>query len=296
MIPASTYSHPDAMRDQVTIVTGAARGVGKGIAAALLERGAAVLLVDILDDVLSATTAEFTAAGHRAEKLVADLRDTDSAKRIVAAAVDSFGAVHGLVNNAVATNEPKRFVDLTLDDMALDHEVGPRATLLLMQAVHPLMVTAGGGAIVNLRLRRRHRRRTQVGRIRQCQGSHSRPDQGRRPGVGPRQHPSEYGLPICGVRRRQDVEGVQPRRLRQGAQSRSAETHRRRPHRHRRSRGIPPECRRDLHHRADDQRRRRHRLLPLTAEPKKPIATGTHQKGWSTKPFVVLALSWLSTL
>jgi NAD(P)-dependent dehydrogenase (short-subunit alcohol dehydrogenase family) len=58
--------------------------------------------------------------------------------------------VHGLVNNAIATNEPKAFVDITGEDFALGHEVGPRATFLLMQAVHPLMVAAGGGSIVNL--------------------------------------------------------------------------------------------------------------------------------------------------
>ena len=52
-----TYSHPDSMREHVAIVTGAAQGVGRGIAAALLERGASVLLVDILDEKLSATTA-----------------------------------------------------------------------------------------------------------------------------------------------------------------------------------------------------------------------------------------------
>jgi NAD(P)-dependent dehydrogenase (short-subunit alcohol dehydrogenase family) len=144
-----TYSHPDSMRGHVAIVTGAAQGVGKGIAAALLERGAAVLLVDILDDVLSATTAELKAAGQ-AEMLVADLRDPDSAQRIVAAAVDAFGAVHGLVNNAIATNEPKAFVDITTGDLALGYDVGPRATFLLMQAVHPVMVKAGGGSIVNL--------------------------------------------------------------------------------------------------------------------------------------------------
>ncbi|HTQ18005.1 MAG TPA: SDR family NAD(P)-dependent oxidoreductase, partial [Mycobacterium sp.] len=39
-----SYSHPDSMRGHVAIVTGAAQGVGKGIAAALLERGASVLL------------------------------------------------------------------------------------------------------------------------------------------------------------------------------------------------------------------------------------------------------------
>jgi NAD(P)-dependent dehydrogenase (short-subunit alcohol dehydrogenase family) len=144
-----TYSHPDSMRGHVAIVTGAARGVGKGIAAALLERGAAVFVVDILGDELSATTAELKELGP-VEMLVADLRNPDSAKRTVAGAVAAFGTVHGLVNNAIATNEPKAFVDISLGDFALGHDVGPRATFLLMQAVHPLMVEAGGGSIVNL--------------------------------------------------------------------------------------------------------------------------------------------------
>jgi NAD(P)-dependent dehydrogenase (short-subunit alcohol dehydrogenase family) len=64
--------------------------------------------------------------------------------------VDAFGTVHGLVNNAIATNEPKSFVDITVEDLALGYDVGPRATFLLMQAVHPLMVKAGGGSIVYL--------------------------------------------------------------------------------------------------------------------------------------------------
>lgn len=146
----STYTHPDSMRGHVAIVTGAARGVGKGISAALLERGASVLLVDILDDVLTTTTTEFTTAGHAAASLVADLRDPDNAQRIVTTSVETFGTVHGLVNNAIATNEPKPFVDITIDDLALGYDVGPRATFLLMQAVHSVMVEAGGGSIVNL--------------------------------------------------------------------------------------------------------------------------------------------------
>ena len=144
-----SYTHLDSMRGQVAVVTGAAQGVGKGIAAALLERGAAVLAVDIQQDVLAATTAELKAAGP-VEQLVADLRDPDSARRLAAAAVDAFGTVHGLVNNAIATNEPKAFVDITTEDLALGYDVGPRATFLLMQAVHPLMVKEGGGSIVNL--------------------------------------------------------------------------------------------------------------------------------------------------
>ncbi|MCV7352882.1 SDR family NAD(P)-dependent oxidoreductase [Mycobacterium parmense] len=143
------YTHASSMRGHAAIVTGAAQGVGKGVAAALLERGARVLLVDIQGDKLAATTAELAALGH-AEMLVADLRDPDSAGRIASAAADAFGAVHGLVNNAIATNEPKAFVDITVEDLALGYDVGPRATFLLMQAVHPLMVEAGGGSIVNL--------------------------------------------------------------------------------------------------------------------------------------------------
>jgi NAD(P)-dependent dehydrogenase (short-subunit alcohol dehydrogenase family) len=144
-----SYSHHDSMRGHVAIITGAAQGVGKGVAAALLERGAAVLLVDIKEEALAQTTTELKALGP-AEMLVADLRDPDSAQRIAAAAIGAFGTVHGLVNNAIATNEPKSFVDITVEDLALGYDVGPRATFLLMQAVHPLMVEAGGGSIVNL--------------------------------------------------------------------------------------------------------------------------------------------------
>lgn len=144
-----TYSHPDSMRGHVAIVTGAAQGVGKGVATALLERGAEVLLVDIQEEALGRTATELEAIG-RVEQLVEDLRDPDSARRIAAAALGAFGTVHGLVNNAIATNEPKAFVDITTEDLALGYDVGPRATFLLMQAVHPLMVEAGGGSIVNL--------------------------------------------------------------------------------------------------------------------------------------------------
>jgi NAD(P)-dependent dehydrogenase (short-subunit alcohol dehydrogenase family) len=149
MTVSTSYSHPESLGGHVAIVTGAAQGVGRGVAAALLERGAAVLVVDIQEDKLHATTAELKEMGP-VEMLVADLRDPESAQQIAAAAVGAFGTVHGLVNNAIATNEPKRFVDISVDDLALGYEVGPRATFLLMQAVHPLMVDAGGGAIVNL--------------------------------------------------------------------------------------------------------------------------------------------------
>jgi len=145
-----SYWHPDSLRGKVAIVTGAARGVGKGVSAALLERGASVLLVDVAADQLASTTSEFADAGYAAAQLAADLRDPDVAQLIVTTALDTFGALHGLVNNAIATNEPKRFTDITVDDFALVSDVGPRATMLLMQAAYPALLEAGGGSIVNL--------------------------------------------------------------------------------------------------------------------------------------------------
>ncbi len=149
-MPGVTYWHPDSLRDRVVIVTGAARGVGRGIAAALTERGASVLLADVDEQRLAATTDELRGAGGAVASLVADLRDPAVAPAIVGAALEAFGGLHALVNNAIATNEPKPFTDITVDDFELVSDVGPRATLLLMQAAYPELVRAGGGAVVNL--------------------------------------------------------------------------------------------------------------------------------------------------
>jgi NAD(P)-dependent dehydrogenase (short-subunit alcohol dehydrogenase family) len=145
-----TYWHPDSLRGHVVVVTGAARGVGRGIAAALLERGAQVLLVDVDAGQLDSTATGFVEQGYPATQLVADLRDPEVAPKIVGTALETFGSLHGLVNNAIATNEPKRFTELTVEDFALVSDVGPRATLLLMQAAYPALRDAGGGSIVNL--------------------------------------------------------------------------------------------------------------------------------------------------
>ncbi|MCG7594416.1 SDR family NAD(P)-dependent oxidoreductase [Mycobacterium sp. PSTR-4-N] len=133
---------------RAVIVTGAARGVGKGIARALTTRGASVLLVDRDEELLRATAAELSEGS--VNSLAVDLRESDAAERIVAAAVDAFGTVHALVNNAIATNEPKVFQDITEQDYDLVFDVGPRATFRLMQAVYPVFVSNGGGSIVNL--------------------------------------------------------------------------------------------------------------------------------------------------
>lgn len=141
------YWHPASLTGLRAIVTGAARGIGKGITAALIERGASVLMVD--RDPAVADVAEGFAASGRATALVADLCDRSSYRRIVDEAVSVLGGIDALINNAIATNEPKPFTDITQDDFDLVFDTGPRATLFLMQAAYPVLKACGGGTIVN---------------------------------------------------------------------------------------------------------------------------------------------------
>ncbi len=84
------------IQNKVFLVTGAASGLGEATARALIAAGGKVLLVDL------ASTVEERAAelGGNARGLVADITDEAAARRVVAGAVEAFGALHGLVNCA----------------------------------------------------------------------------------------------------------------------------------------------------------------------------------------------------
>ena len=84
------------IHNKVFLVTGAASGLGAATAKGLIEAGAKVLLVDIAD----AVEARAAALGANACGLVADITDETAARQAVAAARETFGALHGLVNCA----------------------------------------------------------------------------------------------------------------------------------------------------------------------------------------------------
>lgn len=143
------YTHPESLSDKVVIVTGSGRGVGRGVARELARNGASLLLTDILEDEVTAVAVELQAEGADVVSLVADLRHADVASTIVGAAVERFGRLDGLVNNAIAIKPPSPFESQTVDDFDLSSSTGPRATFLLMQAAYPHLAAAGGGSIVN---------------------------------------------------------------------------------------------------------------------------------------------------
>jgi len=134
------------------VITGAARGVGRAIAERCAEKGARLVLADILEDEGRATTEALAARGAAARFLPIDIGDPES---IAAAARDiaaTEGAVHGLVNNAaIATNVGGALFDeieLELWDRVM--RVNIRGTWLVTRALAPLLEKGGDGRIVNL--------------------------------------------------------------------------------------------------------------------------------------------------
>ncbi|MFM2370493.1 MAG: hypothetical protein RIS85_215 [Pseudomonadota bacterium] len=130
---------------KAAIVTGGARGVAKGVAAAFVKAGAKVLIVDREEDLGKATAEELGAFGEVAFMPV-DLMDRASLPGVVAEAVRRFGKLDTLVNAAQASQQLP-IMQTTTEAMDLAFGTGFWATFLLMKAAHPHLVASGGSVI-----------------------------------------------------------------------------------------------------------------------------------------------------
>lgn len=119
-----------ALADTVAVVTGAAGGMGRAIAAELLDQGARVLLVD---HPASAVMDLDLGPADRAVPLAVDLTGADAPTGVIAAARDAFGAVHVLVNNA-GINRLSSLLKATDEDFDAVIAVNLRAAFRLMRA------------------------------------------------------------------------------------------------------------------------------------------------------------------
>ncbi len=135
------------LEGRVAIVTGAATGLGLGIARSLAARGAILVLNDVDGDRLEEAAGTFTDV--RVQTVVADIGDESAVGHLVAAAEAIDGAVAILVNNA-GVQVAKPFLDHSVAEWDRVIGINLRATFLTMHAAAPGMIRAGGGAIVNL--------------------------------------------------------------------------------------------------------------------------------------------------
>jgi NAD(P)-dependent dehydrogenase (short-subunit alcohol dehydrogenase family) len=139
------------MNGKVVIVTGAAQGIGEAYARALADRGASVVVADLNDAKGEAVAAAIHEAGGQASFVRTDVADHDSAAACVAHAVETYGGLDGLVNNAAIYGDMAFDLLITVD---WDYyrrfmSVNMDGALVMTRAAYPAMQARGGGSIVN---------------------------------------------------------------------------------------------------------------------------------------------------
>jgi glucose 1-dehydrogenase len=139
------------------VITGAASGIGRAIAlrcvADAAQRGtpSELLLVDVAEERLEAVSRELSGAGARTTTLVADLSRPDAGQLVGDVAQENFDGVDAFMSNAgILTSSP--LLTMALEDYDRVFAVNTRATLLLAQALHPLLASAHGAIVATASL------------------------------------------------------------------------------------------------------------------------------------------------
>lgn len=134
---------------KVALVTGAGRGIGKGIALRLARHNADIAVNDLVAETAEQTAAEVKALGRRAVVVPGDVSRSDAVDQIVEKVIQSFGRIDILVNNAgVSLYRP--ILECTEEDWDRHVDIMAKGTFLMMKKVAPYMLNQKWGRIVNL--------------------------------------------------------------------------------------------------------------------------------------------------
>ena len=133
----------------VAIVTGGARGIGRGCAHALAERGLAIALVDVRPDDMERTRGELESRGVPCVAITADVSDHGRAREVVGEVCTEWGRIDVLVNNA-GRPMPAGILDISESQWDATIDVNLKSCFNYIQAVAPIMREQGRGRIVSM--------------------------------------------------------------------------------------------------------------------------------------------------
>jgi len=138
------------LTDKVAIISGAGKGIGRGIALGLAEAGAHVVCAARTSADIEQVAGDVRALGRRAIAVPTDVMQTDQLERLVAATIEEFGRIDVLINNAGGTPpRPAMKTSEAFFETALRFNV-TAAFLLTKLAARQMVDTAGEGAVVNI--------------------------------------------------------------------------------------------------------------------------------------------------
>jgi len=136
-------------QDQIAVVTGAAKGLGRSITRLLAERGATVYMVDLDGKQLSVAQAELKAAGHRVEAVAIDVANEDELAALRRRIESDHGRLDILVNNAGGWRYGTA-KDIALSDWDWTFRTNVTCTFLATRSLMDLMSARNYGRIVNI--------------------------------------------------------------------------------------------------------------------------------------------------
>lgn len=146
-----------ALTDQVAVITGAGRGIGKGMAQAFAALGAKVVIAERKEDVAKKTEQEIRDRGQDALAIVCDVRDGKQVRSMVEQTVREFGGVDILVNNVggiyLGRDRPPSlpFIEMTEDFWDDSYALNLKTMFHCTAAVGKVLVRQGrGGSIINI--------------------------------------------------------------------------------------------------------------------------------------------------
>jgi NAD(P)-dependent dehydrogenase (short-subunit alcohol dehydrogenase family) len=134
----------------IALVTGGTRGIGRGIASALLKLGATVLITGRNEQKAVAAAAELGAAGGSCEGIECDVCRLASVAALGAHVSEKYHRLDILVNNAGVGGPSSLLHELNPETWDQIFETNIRGVYFMMRALVPLMIASGGGHIVNI--------------------------------------------------------------------------------------------------------------------------------------------------